>query len=497
MRRPAPLPVLALLFLLQSVPAHAERRVSEEAVLFRKLRDGVVTVSGDEGRGSGFLVDSTGIILTNDHVVGGSSRIRVKINDSLRVEARLLATHPKKDVAAIQISPALARRLPVLPLASPGDSMVFEGEKVIALGSPLNQEKIMTSGIVSKVEATALISDVNINHGNSGGPLVNMDGRVIAINTFGDFTSAGGPGVSGSILISEALPVLAEARSKLGSAPEPTDSLLPVAPRTPFPIDSLQVVAGMEKFDEKPYLVSKSADTGKFVVQAVTPVYDIWRTERYRLQLSKKMKKREKKGGVSASESYDPARQMREWMRYTGDSYAALVTLEMAPEVGETKGSFWGNFLGAVASGASGTYYRGSHRYEFKADFRDVEVYRNGKPVPDVERSKSMVPLAFASSDWNADYSGEDMARVGIFQCTSEWFAPDSTGPPVISVKITSVEKPDKPYTFNLSEKTVRRVWDDFATYRHRLEAPEKPLVSEGGTPPSGEPAPADSTSTR
>src|SRR5947209_1407578 len=90
--------VLTLVF-----PARADRRLSEEALLFRSLRGGVFTVFGDEGQGSGFLIDSLGIVLTNDHVVGGSARIRVKLDDSTRVEGFILSRDPKHDVAAVRI----------------------------------------------------------------------------------------------------------------------------------------------------------------------------------------------------------------------------------------------------------------------------------------------------------------------------------------------------------------------------------------------------------
>src|SRR5262245_27283970 len=272
----------------------------------------------------GSTPDSAGIMLTNDHVVGASRRIRVKFDDSTRVEAVLLATDPKKDVAAIRITPRVASRFPILPLAQPSDTMIIEGEKVIAIGSPLHQEKIMTSGIVSKVDPTAVISDVNINHGNSGGPLLNMDGVVIAINTFGDLPDNGGPGISGSVLITEASAVLAQAYSRLPSVAQPSDRLLPVPPRLPFPLDSLQVAVKAKKFDHSLYEVSKSTGTGKFNVVAVTPLYDAWRSYQYEAKLAEHVKKREKKGGISDDQSFDLSRNMKDWMRYTGDQYLAL-----------------------------------------------------------------------------------------------------------------------------------------------------------------------------
>ncbi len=458
--------MLTLLLWTNPAPASAERRISEETILFRQLRSAVVTVTGDEGSGSGFIVDSSGIILTNDHVVGGAERIRVKLNDSTRVVARFLASDPKRDIAAIQVSPKLVAALHVLRLATQSDTMVFEGEKVIAIGSPLNQEKIMTAGIVSKVEPTAIISDVNINHGNSGGPLINMNGEVIGVNTFLDPATASGPGISGSVLITQAAEVLTRARAAARDGTTPSAALLPIASRTPFPLDTLQQVIELKRIDAGAYDVSKQVDTGRFEVVVVTPIYDAWRSHEYDIKRAEHVKKREKKGGGATTSGSDPTRQMREWMRYTGNDYTPVVTLQFTPEYGETGGSVLGNLLGAMAAGMAGSGYRGSHKYEFKADFKDVWILRNGVEVPDIMRGKCFIPLEFARSTWSADYWGEDFARVGIFQCGPEWFAPDSAGFPVLEVGVTSVERPDKAYRFFLPEKTVRRVWADFAAHR-------------------------------
>src|SRR5690606_9137083 len=149
----------------------------------------------------------------------------------IKVAAAVLEADSVRDVAVLRIHPSVGRGLPVLKLAPPRPELAFEGERDIAIGSPRNQTTILTSEIVSKVEPGAIISDVNINFGNSGGPLLNMDGEVVAINTFGDFSRSGGPGVSGSISIHLAVPTLDAAKSELaGSDPPPADRL-PVRPR--------------------------------------------------------------------------------------------------------------------------------------------------------------------------------------------------------------------------------------------------------------------------
>jgi len=174
--------------------ASADRKITEEARVFQALRDGVFTVFGDKGHGSGFLIDEHGVVLTNQHVVANSTKLAVQINDSVKVPSQLLLEDEKRDIAAIFVHPSTVSGLPVLEIRRNTDDFAFEGERVVAIGSPLKQSRILTSGIISKLEEKAIISDVNINPGNSGGPLINMDKQVIAINTFLDRTVSG-PGI--------------------------------------------------------------------------------------------------------------------------------------------------------------------------------------------------------------------------------------------------------------------------------------------------------------
>jgi S1-C subfamily serine protease len=110
-----------------AVDGNAQRRTSPEAQVFRQFRNGVATVYNDRGHGSGFLVDSLGLLLTNDHVAGGSSRITVKFDDSTRVEADLIASDPKADVAVIRVNPSVAARYPKLALATPVTAWSLKG----------------------------------------------------------------------------------------------------------------------------------------------------------------------------------------------------------------------------------------------------------------------------------------------------------------------------------------------------------------------------------
>jgi S1-C subfamily serine protease len=191
------------------------RRLTDELTdSFKRLQTSVVTVWSEIGHGTGFIVDAAGLILTNQHVVGPSEYVAVQFDPARKIPAKLLAANPEKDIAVLWVNLELLPEATIAPLADARrDVPVIEGERVLTIGSPLNQRKVMTTGIVSKVEARTLISDININHGNSGGPLFNSLGEVIGITTFGDITQQGGPGISGIVRIEQAESLITESET--------------------------------------------------------------------------------------------------------------------------------------------------------------------------------------------------------------------------------------------------------------------------------------------
>jgi S1-C subfamily serine protease len=141
--------------------------------------------------GSGFVIDKSGHIVTNDHVVAGASRVQVSFSDNESMKAKLVGEDPATDIAVLQVN-APSRALRPLTL---GDSDSVEvGDAVIAIGNPLGYDRSVTSGIVSAVGRSiqapnqvatighAIQTDAALNHGNSGGPLLNADGKVIGVN---------------------------------------------------------------------------------------------------------------------------------------------------------------------------------------------------------------------------------------------------------------------------------------------------------------------------
>src|SRR5260370_1330982 len=173
---------------------------------FKRLKNTVVTVRSESGHGTGFFVDGKGLILTNQHVVGNSEYLAVQFDRTHKIVAKLIAADPQKDVALLSVNIAALPNASPAPLyrAGAGRIPVQEGERVFTIGSPLSLDKIITTGIVSKVEPHTIMSDININPGNSGGPLFNGAGQVIGLTTFGT-RGEGGPGVSGIVVCGSTL----------------------------------------------------------------------------------------------------------------------------------------------------------------------------------------------------------------------------------------------------------------------------------------------------
>jgi S1-C subfamily serine protease len=187
--------------------APASRRTSPEAI-YKRAAPGVVVISATETKqvpatffspatseklqvgGSGFVVDSAGDIVTNDHVVQGATDVRVGFSGGATYAAKVVGTDPSTDLAVIRVrAPASALK----PLALADSSHVQVGDPVYAIGNPFGLDRTMTAGIVSATGRdisapngigipNAIQTDAPINHGNSGGPLLDASGNVIGIN---------------------------------------------------------------------------------------------------------------------------------------------------------------------------------------------------------------------------------------------------------------------------------------------------------------------------
>lgn len=178
--------------------------------------------------GSGFIISSDGYVLTNAHVIDGANVVTVKLTDKREYRAKVIGADKQSDVAVLKIN---ASNLPIVRIGDPKQSKA--GQWVVAIGSPYGFENTVTSGIISaKGRAlpdenyTPFIqTDVPVNPGNSGGPLFNLQGQVIGINSMIYSQTGGFQGLSFAIPIDEAMRVKDElvktghvSRGRLGVA---------------------------------------------------------------------------------------------------------------------------------------------------------------------------------------------------------------------------------------------------------------------------------------
>jgi S1-C subfamily serine protease len=161
--------------------------------------------------GSGFVVDKAGHIVTNYHVIEAAKEIRVSFSNNESFKATVVGTDPSTDLAVLKVD-APSRAL--TPLALGNSDAVQVGDAVVAIGNPFGLDRTVTAGIVSALQRAimapngytidhAIQTDAAINHGNSGGPLLNARGEVIGVNSQ---IETGGTGASGNVGVGFAVP---------------------------------------------------------------------------------------------------------------------------------------------------------------------------------------------------------------------------------------------------------------------------------------------------
>jgi putative serine protease PepD len=157
---------------------------------YRGVVEIVVRSTGSSAEGSGFVYDSSGHIVTNQHVVNGGESISVKFWNGKTYTAKLIGTDSSTDLAVIKVNAPASQ---LFPLTLGSSSKAAVGDSVVAIGSPFGLEETVTAGIVSALHRSidsqtqfsipdSIQTDAAINHGNSGGPLLNAQGQVIGVN---------------------------------------------------------------------------------------------------------------------------------------------------------------------------------------------------------------------------------------------------------------------------------------------------------------------------
>jgi putative serine protease PepD len=203
-----------------STTSTASQRATSASSIYKQVSPGVVTIktvvtgrfgAAGEAEGSGVVLDASGNILTNNHVIAGAQQIQVVLSDGTTANATVVGTDPAHDLAVIKISVSASKLHPVT--LGNSDSVQI-GDAVYAIGAPFGLSGSMSEGVVSNLHQSGssangtglsnlIQTDAAINPGNSGGPLLNSAGEVIGINTSIESPVDGNVGVGFAIPINQ------------------------------------------------------------------------------------------------------------------------------------------------------------------------------------------------------------------------------------------------------------------------------------------------------
>src|SRR5215467_5900936 len=401
---------------LASDSKNANAGSGDLTALFDRLKNSIFTVHAEGKDGSGFLVDPSGLVVTNNHVVQSSGYLALQFDKMRKVPAKLLASNPDKDVAVLWVNPKAfpeAQIAPIIP--SDGKAHIEVGQRVFTIGNPFGREKVLTTGVISKVEKDAITSDITINPGNSGGPLFTLDGQAVGITTAGLRTLAS------IVPIEEARLLLDQARKSMSGQSPPGTNLLPVEPMDHFPADALKSVLQQQKMDTRAYFF----EAGEFQVAILTPMV------RYFLRHEEEMnaaRKSAKRTSGDASQAKAPESALSE-----AQEYESTATVLVRPK------------------------YSAFFKVKFKNGFQKMRLLCGGKEIEPIDPGRSEFELM--------DLRGRvaDTTYQGRYTYLPEAISPSCGG---MTLEIFSEKDPNTAITKPLDGDTIQRVWNDFEPYR-------------------------------
>ena len=394
----------------------------ELTALFDKLKNSVVAIHSESGKGSGFLVDSSGLVVTNNHVVDSSSYLAVQFDDKRKVPARLVTSNIDKDLAVIRFDPAAFPEGVVAPLLpKEAAAHLAVGQRVFTIGNPLGREKALTTGVVSKIEKDSINSDININPGNSGGPLFTLDGQVAGI------TTSVLRNLASIVPVELVRPLVEQARKDIVNEVPPSRVLLPVEPTDYFPADALRELLKQDKLDTKPYFF----DAGEFQVGFFTPPLKYFLHHEQEMAAARKAAKRSSGDAATAKPPSSALEDAQE--------YRPVLLVRVRPK------------------------FRAFFKVRFKNGFVRMRLLCGGKELTPILPGRAEFDL----------YDQRERKVDTTFQGAYEYQA-DAVTPACgnVVLEIYSEKDPNSPESKPVDAATVQRVWNDFDPFRQAHPAP-------------------------
>lgn len=424
-------------------------RIVDDNDLLKVLSDGVVNVQGELTQGTGAIVDSTGLILTSQHVIERSKELRVQFGGSKKVAAKLVAEDPDLDLAVLWVDLSAC---PSCKALASGSNTVLDGAHVFTISSPLAQDKTLTKGTLRNT-SDGISPDFKIAGIDSGAPVFNRVGEVIGVLKFVDQNGTR-TGTSGVIRIQDSQALLAKARQMIKETPAlPSPETLPTEPSDSYPTEDLRNKVDLKKFKAKAY----EADFGQYQLTVITPVLKHYLIERNEIELERQRKKLEKDGMISSPVMSNSFYALRNWSDYV-NQMRPVVHLLVVPEVSATGKS---TFLSLLMLGV-GLPMMLPPDFKFKADFEEMSLTCDGKLVTPIQRGK----IEFVKSLTSYLKMKQRTAYAGVYTYPAEAFAPDKCKQ--MSLQVVSQQNPASPEIKVVDPRMVQQVWADFEPYRQQ-----------------------------
>ena len=245
-------------------------RSTDTSLLLRQWLDSVVEVWTPTAHASGFLIDTTGLIATNQRVVGDATSVEVQLSRSIKVAGTVVEADRERDIAVVRINPTVMASLTPVPLGCPRSSTppVARGQEIFSLAAPPGLDKSWTSATVGRVDAHAIASDLTLATGGTGGPVFTASGDLVGLSTLPGERDEPKRGAARVVRIDGACELVAAAAKKVTEAPAPSATHLPMEPAEPAPIAAFKDAVKRRAGSLKPYQVAAS----EFDVAFITPV---------------------------------------------------------------------------------------------------------------------------------------------------------------------------------------------------------------------------------
>jgi hypothetical protein len=412
--------------------------------LLSKWQDSVVALWTPTTHASSFLVDATGLVVTNQRVIGSATSVEVQISPSVKVAAAVVVSDPDKDVTVLRVSPELTSSMRPVPLgcAEATKPAVAKDQEIVTIGSPLRESKGPRFGAIRRVDQHALESDLVIPAGSSGGPVFVSGGSLVGITSIVDEEDLRRRGTARVVRVEDVCPVVATAAAKIKDAAPPSGAHLPVEPSRPFPADALKDATRKRAGSLSPYQISST----DFDISFITPVMVYGAQAQY----DEQMNSRNSGGGGgrlpdSGQSTLRLVLDFANWSEYVAEIPPVLL-VRVTPKMVE-------NFWTKVARGAAQT--QGMQLPPFKrmrTGFSRLRAFCGDAEVTPIHPFKIELRV-----------SGTETMYEGLAA-----FDPGALGPSCRSVKLIvySEKEPQKGDTRVVDAKMIQQIWDDFAAFR-------------------------------